>query len=233
MSSPPKAVLFDLDDTLLDRAPTFEQYIASFRQRYANNLDACDDKFLRECILEADSVGYRLRAEMAQYLIDRLPWRDRPSVDELVASYRADFLAAARLSAGTIELLDLLHDRSIKTGVITNGETAVQRNKLERLGLAKRMDAIVVSAEFGSKKPDPAIFRFALDQLGVKPNEAWFIGDHPDFDIAAAEAVGMTAFWIARMTPWPSGRAPCERRIESLHDVIRLLNHARGDACPG
>ena len=52
------------------------------------------------------------------------------------------------------------------------------------------MDVIVVSEEFGAKKPDPRIFHYALAKLAVEPEDAWFIGDHPDFDIAAAELGG-------------------------------------------
>jgi putative hydrolase of the HAD superfamily len=89
------------------------------------------------------------------------------------------------------------------------------------------MDAIVVSQEFGSKKPDPAIFRFALQKLSVDARDAWFIGDRPEFDVAAAEAVGMTGFWLARMTPWSANVAPCGQRIESLREVLALL--ANGD----
>jgi putative hydrolase of the HAD superfamily len=221
---PPKAILFDLDDTLLDRARTFEKYFDAFASRYGERMNACDPATLRRCILDADGVGYRPRPEMAQYLIDRLPWRDQPSVEDLVASYRADFLACAHLSEGSHELLDHLRERSIKTGVITNGETEVQRRKIERLGLTNRMDTIVISQEFGSKKPDPAIFRFALDRLGTKAEETWFIGDHPDFDVLGAQAVGMKAFWIARMTPWPADNPMCERRIESLNELLALLD---------
>src|SRR5438477_10352049 len=119
MSSAPKAVLFDLDDTLFDRARTFEKYFARFHERYRDRLNGCDEAFVRQCILDADGVGYRPRPEMAQALLDRLPWRHRPTVDELVASYRVDFLSCAWLSEATFQLLDFLHSRSIKTGVIT------------------------------------------------------------------------------------------------------------------
>jgi putative hydrolase of the HAD superfamily len=221
--SVPKAVLFDLDDTLLDRARTFERYFDKFAARYADRMTACDAAALREAILEADGRGYRARDEMARMLLKTLPWRTPPTVREVVDNYRADFLDCAHISEGIGELLDHLTSRGIKTGVITNGESEVQRRKLERMDLTSRLNVIAVSEEVGVKKPHPAIFRLALNKLGVEPREVWFIGDHPDLDIAAAEAVGMTAFWLPRMTPWPTDRPACQRRIESLREVMRLI----------
>ena len=219
----PKAILFDLDDTLLDRARTFERYFDKFAARYAEQLGPCEKQALQTAILDADGRGYRTRDQMAQLLLKTLPWRSKPDVREIVDNYRIDFLDCAYLSDGIHALLDDLHARGIKTGVITNGESIVQRRKLEGLGLAGRMDVIAVSEEVGFKKPHPAIFSWTLDKLGVAAAETWFIGDHPDNDIIAAEAVGMTAFWLARMTPWPAEQPPCTRKIDGLDEIRSLL----------
>jgi putative hydrolase of the HAD superfamily len=223
MLKQPRAVLFDLDDTLLDRARTFERYFDAFAARYGDRLGACARQQLRDAILDADGRGYRTRDQMADVLLKTLPWRSPPTANEIVDNYRSDFLDCAYLSDGVGDLLDDLHARAIKTGVITNGESIVQRRKLEHLGLAARMDVVAVSEEIGVKKPDPAIFQWALQKLGIAAAEAWFIGDHPDLDIAAAEATGITAFWLARMTPWPADRAPCQSRIDSLKEIQRLI----------
>ena len=87
-------------------------------------------------------------------------------------------------------------DRPI--GIVTNGPTEVQRAKLELLGIDRLVDFVLVSEEFGVAKPDPAIFREALRLAGVKPEEAIFVGDSVEFDMAGARAAGIPTVWVNR-----------------------------------
>jgi putative hydrolase of the HAD superfamily len=70
---------------------------------------------------------------------------------------------------------------------------------LERQGLVERVDAVVLSSAVGKRKPHPAIFERALDEVGVEPNEAVFVGDRLDTDVLGASRAGMTtvqALWF-------------------------------------
>lgn len=95
-------------------------------------------------------------------------------------------------------VLTALKDRGIRTAVITNGPSGLQRAKLRAVGLAAGFDAVVVSGEVGVQKPDAAIFAHALSMLEVAADEAVHIGDNQIADVGGARAAGLTAVWIDR-----------------------------------
>ena len=105
-------------------------------------------------------------------------------------------------------LLDALRGRGIKTGVVANSwpDTGrVLRADAVAFGLADRLDVLVFSEEVGALKPQPEIFLYARDRLGVEPENAIFVGDRLDTDVQGAARVGMTtvqALWFrAHDTP--------------------------------
>lgn len=100
-------------------------------------------------------------------------------------------------------LLDSLRARGIKTGVVANSwpePARLLRADAEAFGLAPLLDVLVFSEEVGFAKPQPEIFLHALDQLGVEPLDAMFVGDRLETDVQGAANVGMTtvqALWFA------------------------------------
>jgi putative hydrolase of the HAD superfamily len=87
---------------------------------------------------------------------------------------------------------------------------------LERLGLADAFDEIVVSAVERVEKPDPRIFRRALERLGAEPSEALHVGDSPEHDLAGARAVGIAALLVDRRA------APAPGALRELGSLPRL-----------
>ena len=99
-------------------------------------------------------------------------------------------------------------------GIVTNGPTEVQRAKLDLLGIDRLVDFVLVSEEFGVAKPDPQIFREALRLAGVRPEEAVFVGDSAEFDMAGARAAGIPTVWVNRhQRPWTEPGPPPTRQI--------------------
>jgi HAD superfamily hydrolase (TIGR01509 family) len=105
-------------------------------------------------------------------------------------------------------LLESLRSRGVKTGVVANAwpdPPRIVRAQAEELGLAAYLDVFVLAQEVGVRKPDPAIFMRALDELGVEPENAMFVGDSLPMDVQGAANVGMTtvqALWfVADDTP--------------------------------
>ena len=81
-------------------------------------------------------------------------------------------------------------------GIVSNGGSEMQRSKISALGIQSFFQAIIISSEVGLRKPDPAIFDMALEQLACAADQAWFVGDHPDNDVRGAAAGGLRAFWL-------------------------------------
>ena len=131
----------------------------------------------------------------------------------------------ARLAPGVLELLDALRGR-VKIGVITNGPSARQRGKLEHFDIrAGDLDVLANSAEVGTAKPDPAIFRYALAGLGLAPERVAMVGDSWEVDVLPALGSGMAAVWLNRyrLTCPDAGLAVEIRGLEPVEDILEVL----------
>ena len=99
-------------------------------------------------------------------------------------------------------LLDSLRGRGLKTGLVANSwpdPARLLRADVERLGFTDLLDTIVFAGEVGFRKPQPEIFLHALEQLGVEPENAMYVGDRLDTDVQGAAQVGMAtvqALWF-------------------------------------
>lgn len=91
---------------------------------------------------------------------------------------------------GTVEALDRLKSAGIKLGIVSNADGRVEAD-CTRSGIAKYFDVIVDSHVVGIEKPDPRIFRIALERLGVAAEETMFTGDIYSIDMIGARAAGI------------------------------------------
>ena len=94
--------------------------------------------------------------------------------------------------------LEALRFSGLKIGLLTNGPQSLQRDKLERFGLERYFDLIVIEGEFGFGKPHQRVFEHALATMGVAADEAWHVGDNLYADIFGAQRVGIHGVWIHR-----------------------------------
>ncbi len=97
---------------------------------------------------------------------------------------------------GAIEALDAMKALGLRLAVVTNGIAKTQREKIERFGLTERFEYVFIDTEIGYSKPDPQIFKYALDKLQLQPEEVWMIGDNIRWDVGGPQAVGITGVWI-------------------------------------
>lgn len=138
-----------------------------------------------------------LRDRCAAVLRDNLP---APAADLPLGALRAALLAALRFRAfpDAAATLDALRGAGCALAIVSNWDVSLLA-VLRQTGLAERVDVVVTSAQEGVAKPDPAIFRLALERLGgVPPEAALHVGDDPDSDLAGARAAGIPALLIDR-----------------------------------
>ena len=138
---------------------------------------------------------------------------DDDGVRRFVAAEHEAWETAHSVLAAAHALLESLRGRGLKLAVVANHwpEPAwVVRADVERLGIAERVDAVVLAGDAGARKPDPGIFERALAELGVDATDALFVGDRLVDDVAGAASVGMTtvqALWF-RADDTPAGMEP-------------------------
>ena len=113
----------------------------------------------------------------------------------LVEDYLGNFSRHATLFPAVAGALKSFQNQRIKLGIITNGREDLQSSVIHSCGLNEMMDIILISEAEGIKKPEPAIFRSALDRLSLKPSSCIFVGDNPEADIKGAYNAGMLTIW--------------------------------------
>jgi putative hydrolase of the HAD superfamily len=206
-----KALLFDLDDTLLD-------YSGGVDRSWTEACTECgvlagiDPATLVAAIAETrrwfwdDPARHRRERvnmlgawqHIVEFALERLG-RPAPDLAEAIArDYAARRQAVMRLFPDSLACLTKLRRRGIPLALVTNGDASQQRYKIERHDLARYFDAIVIEGEFGAGKPDEAVYRHALGALRMKPGEALMVGDHLEWDVGAPQRLGLTGVWMDR-----------------------------------
>ena len=189
----PPVVLFDLDDTLYPQRSWLTGAWRAVATRAAD-FRVEPDALLR-ALLAVASEGSD-KGKIVDRALGLVGARDVP-VEPLVEAFRSHAPERLDTYPGTHRALTRL-SRESRLGLVTDGDPAIQRNKLRALGLGNRFETIVFSDELGRehRKPDPRPFKVALAQLGAEPTDAVFVGDRPEKDIAGAQALGMRAIRV-------------------------------------
>lgn len=237
----PRAILFDLDDTLFDHHGASRAALARVHASHvaADRVDfeaftAHHARFLEELHLEvlAGRLGLdEARQERFRRVFAALgaPLTDEESV-RAAAEYRLGYLAARRPIAGAVDLLRALYTRAV-IGVVSNNLRDEQQEKLQICGMHPFVTALVVSGDTGISKPDPEIFRIALARVGAAADEAVMIGDAWDADIEGATRAGIRAIWFnPNRRPRPVGRDDVDELhgLEPVEAVAAALLEAGG-----
>lgn len=123
--------------------------------------------------------------------------QDAPFAAQLSEEFRRQREQRHVLFGDALPILNALHGK-VKLGLITNGLSCLQHEKIDGSGLAPFFDAMVVAGDIGLAKPDPRIFHALLDQLQTQPDQALMIGNSVTSDIGGAQAVGLKAILIHR-----------------------------------
>ena len=135
--------------------------------------------------------------------------------DELAAELGERFGEERRARHETFEdaapALDALRG-DYRLALVTNGASCLQREKFEASGLADRFDAVVVSGELRSAKPDPAVYAHALEARRRRPGDAVMVGDSLRNDVDGPVAAGLSAVWLNRDRPAAASRSRRHRR---------------------
>jgi 2-haloalkanoic acid dehalogenase type II len=224
-----EAVLFDFDGTLVDFVEADSQSLQFLLDQTSSTIQFTDflDSSVKEImnfheLVEKQEIDplqlyqFRLKNTFARYNIE---WHD-----EYVDVYRDYFLARANPFPGVKPLLSALKQK-VKIGLVTNTYNGDEkRARLKHAGLEPYFDTIVFAGEIGCFKPNPAIFRYALNLLQVPPERALFIGDSESDDILGANKAGLSTVFISQDSQKKSDFADYNvRNIDELQALLDRL----------
>ena len=225
-----RAVLFDYDDTLHRRDDAFSAAAADFVARYYPERPAAAQAALARDMVAFNDYGYRMPCSYPEFIARYLPSSGEPTEEDIVRGLRYFCLAFAghcRLLPDAAGTLAALRRRGLRLGLITNGDSRLQNDKVDLSGLRPLLDLSAVSGDEGIHKPDPRLFRRVAAQLGVAAADCLFVGDNVRNDIEGALGAGMQAAWIDIGHPaeHPSYDRPvpaAARRVHCLGELLAL-----------
>jgi HAD superfamily hydrolase (TIGR01549 family) len=200
---PPRAVFFDLDNTLFDHRRAAREALAELHRRYAAGTDL--DEFVRLYF----EINQRMWLLLSTGEIDVATLRARRFV-ELFA--RVGLGAPADAAALGREYFDVYLGLSyalpgaeaalaelaplVPLGLLTNGFTDIQAVKIDRLGWRKYFKWVAVAEELGVFKPAPEIYERICGMAGLPPEDVLYVGDSPVEDIIAGRRAGLRTVWV-------------------------------------
>jgi len=219
-----KAVLFDLDGTLLNRNASVELFIDAQYERLKEHIGHIGKEEFISRFIELDCRGYVWKDEVYQQMVVEfnivgLTW------GQLLQDYVEQFQHHCVPFPNLHEMLIALVNQSIPLGIISNGKGQFQMDNIKALGIEHYFEIILISETEGIKKPDPRIFEKALQQLEISANACLFVGDHPENDVKASRDVGMLGVW-KRDSQWDEVEA--DYVVEDLLEVCLIAGGSVG-----
>ena len=218
---PIRSVLFDLDNTLIDRSEAFARLFNHWYQTLPQT-DRPTDKEEFVCRMAQRGNGYEPIADIYQGMLDVWPG----SFSSLNAAVDAHFIMMPNvvdLHPKTQAMLRRFQSHGVSVGVVTNGDSKPQWGKLRNAGIAALVEACVVSEDFGTQKPDPAIFNHALELIGGQAESTLFVGDNVEQDIIGAFRMNMRTAWMSLGREWEAEPPYPDYVVNRVWEVERLV----------
>lgn len=195
-------VFFDIDGTLFDDEAAQRAGVAAFYRAHRADLDHAEDGFWPVWNAAAEEYfdrylagEFSFRGQRRQRL-RKLFGREIPAAeaDALYEEYYACYRENWRLFPEAQACFESFPRR----GIISNGDSKSQREKLETVGLAGRFEPVLVSGDIGVHKPDARVFKEACRLARVAPGDCVYVGDRLETDALGAKNAGMTGVWVNR-----------------------------------
>jgi putative hydrolase of the HAD superfamily len=231
-----KAVFFDAGETLLAPHPSFHELFSRVlgEQGHSRPPTRVGEVFeqmapsFAEVIDKLAVTSWSVSAEASRAFWGALYGKaledlEVPDPGRRIASAlyeRFTRYESYRLFPDVIPTLAALKGAGKTVGLISNFEEWLEGMLIE-MEVAALFDLMVISGKEGIEKPDPAIFRLALERSGVDPADALYVGDHPRIDVEGARAVGMEAVLIDRRGRHEGFEG---LRIGSLDQLLGILD---------
>ena len=216
-----KGFFFDLDGTLL-KAPEEDFYETLRELELPHDLEKVYTAYYgaREWYrqhVNADRTGEEIWRAFAAQVLLRLGFVESPSslMDRIQVSM--DQREPNRLFPDTQPVLKILRDKGFFLAIISSRPILGVEEKLAFFDLRRYFSCVIARESVRQIKPSPLPFFLALTQSGLQPNEALYVGDSPEEDLAGAVAIGIRAYIVDRRGRFP----PAPYLLKDLHELLQ------------
>ena len=203
----PKAVFFDLDETLAENIIPIQRLFAEMYHQFDNELGVDNQEAFFAALRHNAATLWGSMFDIAkppeaQFVdcfaesiraTDAVPEaQTRQLAETMYDRFRTMSATNVRFNDGAAETLATLNQAGFITGIITNGMEQLQLGKIQHLDLEAQVDHVIVSAQARAHKPHARVFELALRKAGVDAGAAWQVGDNAVNDVAGAIRAGMS-----------------------------------------
>jgi 2-haloalkanoic acid dehalogenase type II len=240
-----RAVLFDMDDTLIDWSTRKGNWVDLTQQHLTPIHEYLQKAGHKVPDLTIVAEVYSQQSRYAWESITPPEWNcprlveilratlktlnletDKLDMENIQRLYAWGPIPGVRPFDGTIEVLRTLREGGLKTGLITNASMPMwmRDTELKAMGLLELLDERLTAGDVGKFKPHARPFQEALKRLHIAADEAVFVGDQMHDDVAGAQAVGMRAVWIRRGADISNGSCKPNATIVSIRELLDTLD---------
>ncbi|EJQ51851.1 2-haloalkanoic acid dehalogenase [Bacillus wiedmannii] len=218
-------MLFDLDDTLLDRDKAVDNlFLLVLEKCYEDVSDTVKNNMLQK-FKEYDKREYGIsnKTIVLESLFDEFAPIYRLPHNYIQDFWNENFPTCFSIDQNTIHFLNHIKSH-FKIGIITNGSTHRQKAKIINTNLNNYFDTIIISEEVGLSKPDKRIFELALNKLNVQPEDVLFIGDDLEKDIAGPQNANINGVWFNPQKIKNTTQIQPYAEINTLDSLLSYVN---------
>ncbi len=223
----PKAVLFDLDGTLVDSAPDIHESLNQTLASYG------EPPFILEAVTRMIGGGVPKLIERAYAALGKAidPASRDKAVERFLAIYEPRATQLTTLTAGASEATRAFKEAGVPIGVVTNKPEAATREILAHFGLLELLDVVVGGDAGPARKPAPGLLLLACERLGLGVADVVFVGDSEN-DVEAAVAARMTVIAVrggyTAIVPEELGADALVDRVDAVPAALASLRARTG-----
>ncbi len=237
----PRAILFDLDDTLINTYRHMDPHVlwGEVIEDHAPVLHGINPHELLAAVRRSADVIWaqlankkgpwmtmgEVRQRIVRTAFNGLGIGEHEHADGLAAEFTRRREESFSLSEGALETLSHLRDGGVRLALVTNGASKSQRWKIDRFELENYFDHIQIQEEAGVGKPEPEAYHKALAALESDPDGTWMVGDNYEWEVVAPKKLGIFAIWFnpdRAQAPAAADHAP-DLEIGGLSQIVDLF----------
>ncbi|HIA28886.1 MAG TPA: HAD family hydrolase [Candidatus Marinimicrobia bacterium] len=219
-----KAVIFDLDNTLLDFISMKESAVSSAVQAMIEaGLDLDEKSSYERIITLYQETGWENQQIFDIFLKEKTGEVDNKYLAAAIVSYRRAREATLRLYPDVQRTLNVLAKMGLKLAVVSDAPSREAWMRIYYLNLHHVFDLVLTFDDVGERKPSPKGFEMALEKLGIKTDEALMIGDWPERDVAGASKLGIKTIYAKYGDTFGTVESGADWDVENIYEVVGII----------